>query len=282
MGASSSSRQTRQVITGGPSVSGSATTPEWARPLATQSGTVATARPATTTWSPCSAPVTSPVPSGGRPRCSSSVQNARHCGRRFGPPGNGSSSTSATDNVYCPQARHRPVSVDGYGHVKNASNHLGDATELCDLVQYCDGPVLDHRVTVHSGVQGGGEHDRSGVRIRVSQLTDEVCPDPSGSPRSRSTRSAVASTPRASPSDATSPTISKSGSVRNSKATASRTVALSSTSRTRTGFGISARCIAERRLQAHPGAVSHGQAPHAPSIQHQAARRGSVVSSGSV
>ena len=70
-----------------------------------------------------------------------------------------------------PQARHRPLPIDGYGHVKNASDGLGDVTELCDLVQHRGGPILD-RASVHSGVKGRGEHDRSGVRIRVSQLTE--------------------------------------------------------------------------------------------------------------
>jgi hypothetical protein len=76
-----------------------------------------------------------------------------------------------------PQARHRPLPTDGYGHVKNASDGLGDVTELCDLVQHRGGPILDC-ARVQSGVEGRGKHDRSGLRIRVSQLTNEVCPGP--------------------------------------------------------------------------------------------------------
>ena len=76
-----------------------------------------------------------------------------------------------------PQARHRPLTTDGYGHVKNASDGLGDATELCDLVQHPDSPILDC-ASVQSGVEGRGKHDRSGLRIPVSQLTNEVCPGP--------------------------------------------------------------------------------------------------------
>jgi hypothetical protein len=76
-----------------------------------------------------------------------------------------------------PQARHRPLPTDGYGHVKNASDGLGDVTELCDLVQHRGGPILDC-ASVQSGVEGRGKHDRSGLRIRVSQLTNEVCPGP--------------------------------------------------------------------------------------------------------
>ena len=76
-----------------------------------------------------------------------------------------------------PQARHRPVPTDEYRHVKNASDGLGDATELCDLVQHPDGPILDY-ASVQSGVEGRGKHDRSGLRIHVVQLTNEVCPGP--------------------------------------------------------------------------------------------------------
>ena len=42
-----------------------------------------------------------------------------------------------------PQARHRPLPTDRYGHVKNASDGLGDVTELCDLVQHRGGAILD-------------------------------------------------------------------------------------------------------------------------------------------
>ena len=113
---------------------------------------------------------------------------------------------------------------------------LGRHDRAGDLVQHRGGPTLD-RTSVRSEVKGRGEHDHAGVRIRVSQLTNEICSRPVRKPEIDDHHiDPPECWRRGALSDAASPTISKSGAARNSEATATRTVALSSTSRTRTGL----------------------------------------------
>jgi hypothetical protein len=54
---------------------------------------------------------------------------------------------------------------------------LGNPAELCDLVEHRGGPALGC-ASAQGGVEGRGENDRSGLRVHVAQVTNEVCPGP--------------------------------------------------------------------------------------------------------
>jgi hypothetical protein len=75
------------------------------------------------------------------------------------------------------QAGQRPFPSNGFGHVKDASEGLGHLTEVCGLVQHRGSAIFDC-ASVQRGLEGRGEHDRSGLRVRVSQLTNEDFPGP--------------------------------------------------------------------------------------------------------
>ena len=117
-------------------------------------------------------------------------------------------------------------------------------TELCDLVQHPGGSILDHRASVHSGVQGGGQHDRAGVRVRVSQLMDEVCPGPVWESEVEDHHIGSSQTAASFAQRRCFSHDLKIGIAPELRRDGLANVALSSTRRIRTGLGLSARSIA--------------------------------------